>query len=247
MRALDVGCGPGALTAELVERLGPGEREAPRTPRSHSRAACRARQPAVGGGGGERRVAPVCRGRSFDATLSQLVVNFMGDAEAGVREMAAGHSAGRPGGLVRLEHPGETKLLRAFWDAGARSIQSAARPATRSGVDGLVRRGASSASGPRPGACDVRPRPPSTRGATPTSTTWGIHSPRGRRRRAFCQSLDEEGLDALREAYRRHLGAGSGPFELTARAWSAAGTLPGRGPTCSPALHLALELCELLG
>lgn len=34
---------------------------------------------------------------SFDATLSQLVVNFVADAEAGVREMAR---VTRPGGIV---------------------------------------------------------------------------------------------------------------------------------------------------
>ena len=40
---------------------------------------------------------------------------------------------------------------------------------------------------------------------------------------AFCASLDEEGRDALRVAYRRRLGVGDWPFELTARAWAVAG------------------------
>ena len=40
---------------------------------------------------------------------------------------------------------------------------------------------------------------------------------------AFCKSLDPEGQAELREAYRRRLGVGDGPFELSARAWAAVG------------------------
>jgi hypothetical protein len=42
---------------------------------------------------------------------------------------------------------------------------------------------------------------------------------------AFCKSLDDERRAALRDAYRRRLGVGDGPFELTARAWAAVGTV----------------------
>jgi hypothetical protein len=40
---------------------------------------------------------------------------------------------------------------------------------------------------------------------------------------AFCKSLDDERRSALYDAYRRRLGAASGPFELTARAWAVTG------------------------
>jgi SAM-dependent methyltransferase len=56
-------------------------------------------------------------GRVFDAALSQLVVNFMADPEAGVREMAR---VTRPGVVVApcvWDYAGEITLLRAFWDA----------------------------------------------------------------------------------------------------------------------------------
>ena len=43
---------------------------------------------------------------------------------------------------------------------------------------------------------------------------------------AFCKSLDEDHRAALRENYRRRLGVGDGPFELTARAWAATGIVP---------------------
>jgi hypothetical protein len=42
---------------------------------------------------------------------------------------------------------------------------------------------------------------------------------------AFYKSLDEPGRAALYDTFRRRLGVGDGPFELTARAWAAAGTV----------------------
>ena len=42
---------------------------------------------------------------------------------------------------------------------------------------------------------------------------------------AYCKSLDADRRAALREAYRRRLGVGAGPFELTARAWAVAGVV----------------------
>ena len=43
----------------------------------------------------------------------------------------------------------------------------------------------------------------------------------------FCKSLDEDGRAALHDAYRRRLGVGEGPFELTARAWAVVGSAGG--------------------
>jgi hypothetical protein len=43
---------------------------------------------------------------------------------------------------------------------------------------------------------------------------------------AFCKSLDDERRSALDEGLRRRLGVGDGEFELTARAWAVAGTVP---------------------
>ena len=37
---------------------------------------------------------------------------------------------------------------------------------------------------------------------------------------AFCMSLDDDRRAALHDAYRRRLGVGAEPFELTARAWA---------------------------
>ena len=115
MRALDVGCGPGALTAELAERLGPAGVAAV-DPSEPFAAACRSRVPGadVRVAGGE---ALPFEDDAFDATLSQLVVDFMADPPAGVREMAR---VTRPGGVVAScvwDYAGEMTLLRSFWDA----------------------------------------------------------------------------------------------------------------------------------
>ena len=42
---------------------------------------------------------------------------------------------------------------------------------------------------------------------------------------AFVKSLDEDRRAALHDAFRRRLGVGEQPFELTARAWAAAGVV----------------------
>src|SRR5215203_6335968 len=74
-RALDVGCGPGALTAELVERLGAGHVAAV-DPSEPFVAAARERHPGVA-----VRLAPAeqlpFEDGAFDAALAQLVVHFM--------------------------------------------------------------------------------------------------------------------------------------------------------------------------
>jgi ubiquinone/menaquinone biosynthesis C-methylase UbiE len=87
-RVLDVGCGPGALTTELVHRLGASDVAAV-DPTEQFVAAARERHPGV-----EVRIAaaeelPFADGQ-FDATLAQLVVHFMDDPVRGLAEMARG-------------------------------------------------------------------------------------------------------------------------------------------------------------
>ncbi|MFL5647494.1 MAG: class I SAM-dependent methyltransferase, partial [Chloroflexota bacterium] len=95
-RVLDVGCGPGALTAELVKRVGAPDRVAAVDPSEPFVAAARARNPGVAIERATAEHLPFDDGR-FDAALAQLVVHFMSDPVAGLAEMAR---VTRPGGVV---------------------------------------------------------------------------------------------------------------------------------------------------
>ncbi len=225
MRALDVGCGPGALTAALAERLGPAN-VCGADPSEPFVDACRSRLPGV-----EVVVAPAeslpFADRDFDVALSQLVVNFMRDPEAGVGEMAR---VTRPGGVVAScvwDYAGEMTLLRAFWDA-AREIEPERAAAADEGV--VMRWCAEGELGElwrAAGLDDVRLDALVVRASYASfEDLWsplptGV-APSG----AFCKSLDTERRAALRDAYRRRLGVGEGSFELAARAWAVAGTVP---------------------
>ena len=224
MRALDVGCGPGALTAALAGRLGTAN-VAAADPSEPFVEACRTRVPGVEVVEAGAEALPFIDG-TFDAALSQLVVNFMSDAEAGVREMAR---VTRPGGVVAScvwDYAGEMTLLRKFWDA-AREVEPERAAAADEGV--VMRWCADGELADlwhRVGLRDVRS------GALVVSATYtdfeelwsplptGV-APSG----AFCKSLDEHQRDALHDAYRRRLGVEEGPFELTARAWAVAGVV----------------------
>jgi SAM-dependent methyltransferase len=224
MRALDVGSGPGALAAELARRLGAGN-VAAAEPSEPFAAACRARLPGVDVVQASAEALPF-DDDAFDATLSQLVVNFMDDAQVGVAEMVR---VTRPGGVVAAcvwDYAGEMTLLRAFWDA-AREVEPERAAAADEGVVmrwcaegelGQLWRSAGLAV-VRTGALVVGARYEGFDDLWEPLTT-GI-APSG----AFCTSLDAAGRARLRDAYRRRLGVGERPFELTARAWAAAGTV----------------------
>jgi len=79
-RVLDVGCGPGALTTELVGRVGP-ERVTGVDPSEEYVAALRGRHPGVQVIRAPAEDLPF-EGGCFDATLAQLVVNVMDDPVA---------------------------------------------------------------------------------------------------------------------------------------------------------------------
>ncbi len=114
-RALDVGCGPGALTARLVARLGE-EQVAAIDPSPLFVAAVRARCPGVDIREGSAEQLPF-PDDSFDVTLAQLVVHFMTDPVAGLQEMRrVTRSAGRVAACV-WDHAGGGSPLTTFWTA----------------------------------------------------------------------------------------------------------------------------------
>lgn len=122
-RALDVGCGPGALTAELAARYGEAE-VAGVDPSASFVAAAAARHPWADIRHGVAEHLPF-DDDIFVATLAELVVHFMTDAAAGAREMVR---VTRPGGVVAA----------CVWDfAGGRAPQSLFFAALGSVVTGI--------------------------------------------------------------------------------------------------------------
>ncbi|MGH3286250.1 MAG: class I SAM-dependent methyltransferase, partial [Streptosporangiaceae bacterium] len=84
-RVLDVGCGPGALTGELVSRVGVASVSAA-DPSASFAAAARERLPGVDVRQAAAEQLPFADD-TFDAALAQLVVHFMADPVQGLREM----------------------------------------------------------------------------------------------------------------------------------------------------------------
>src|SRR6266540_215377 len=91
-RVLDVGCGPGALTSELVDRVGASKVVAV-DPSEQFVAAARERHPGVDVRRAAAEELPFADGE-FDATLAQLVVHFLADPVRGLAEMARVTHAG---------------------------------------------------------------------------------------------------------------------------------------------------------
>ena len=222
-RALDVGCGPGALTTVLVGLLG-AERVAAVDPSAPFADACRQRLPGV-----ETKVASAealpFEDAEFDYALAQLVVNFMSDPPAGVREM---HRVTHPGGTVAAavwDYAGKMTLLRHFWDAAVALDASAAdrdegRCMPFCTPDQLGELWTTA------GLAEVSISPVVVAASYDSfEDLWqplesGV-APSG----AYAASLPPQHRAALKGELRHRLGIGvdTHPFRLTARAWIATG------------------------
>jgi ubiquinone/menaquinone biosynthesis C-methylase UbiE len=114
-RVLDVGCGPGALTKVLVERVR-AENVSAVDPSEQFVAAARERNPGVDVARASAEDLPF-EDDTFDAAVAQLVVHFMSDPVRGLEEMAR---VTRPGGVVAAcvwDHAGGQTPLAPFWTA----------------------------------------------------------------------------------------------------------------------------------
>jgi SAM-dependent methyltransferase len=141
-RALDVGCGPGAMTRRLIDRLGVSSVSAI-DPSAPFVEAVTQRFPGLDARLGSAEDMPF-DSSSFDLAAAQLVVHFMPDPVAGIVEMAR---VTMPGGRVAAcvwDHGGRQGPLAAFWSA-ARELDPAAldeseRPGTHEGqLEGYFR------------------------------------------------------------------------------------------------------------
>jgi len=213
-RVLDVGCGPGALTAELARRTGEAAVSAVE-PSASFAAAARERLPGVDVRRSAAEQLPF-PDDTFDAALAQLVVHFMTDPVQGLREMSR---VTRPGGTVAAcvwDHAGGRGPLTAFWSA-VRELDPAA--GDESDLAG-VREGHLASLFTQAGL---------NRGAATTLTVRVRHAgfddwwepftlgvgPAG----AYVASLTPDHRAALRDQCRRLLPVG--PVEITATAWAA--------------------------
>ena len=212
-RALDVGCGPGALAAELVSRLGAGAVCAVEPSASFAAAAAQ-RLPGVDVRRSAAEQLPFGDG-VFDVTLAQLVVHFMTDPVAGLREM--GRVTG-PGGVVAAcvwDHAGGRSPVAPFWRAARELDPDADDESDLAGAreGDLARLCAEAGLGPaRAATLTVRVRH-ATFDEYWQPFTLGV-GPAG----AYAASLDPERRARLRERCRRLLPAE--PVEIAATVWA---------------------------
>ena len=213
-RVLDVGCGPGALTAELVTRLGPTAVAAV-DPSETFVAAARDRYPGVSVQLGAAERLPFAD-RMFDAALAQLVVHFMAQPAVGLREMAR---VTRQDGVVAAcvwDHAGGRGPLSLFWEA-ARELDPGVRDESQlagahEGHLGQLFRSA--------GVHDIEERALSVTVEHPSFDDWwepftaGV-GPAG----SYTAGLGQAQRARLRERCRELLPAA--PFAVTALAWAA--------------------------
>ena len=220
--ALDVGCGPGALTGVLVDRLGADAVSAcdPSPPFVDE---CAARHPNVDVRLGRAEALPF-DDRSFDRVLAQLVLHFVSGPEQAALEL---RRVLRPGGVVSAcvwDVAEGMQMLRLFWDS-ALAIDPDAPDEART-----LRFGREGEIAQLLHAAGFEDLAETTLGVTSTyadfDDLWsgflaGI-GPAG----SYCVGLPEEDRARLRADLFGRLGSPSGSFSLTAVARSVSARAP---------------------
>jgi SAM-dependent methyltransferase len=215
---LDVGCGPGVLTAELVRRVG-ADAVAAVDPSEPFVEAARVRHPGV-----DVRLATAedlpHPDDAFDAALAQLVVHFMTDPVAGIAEMAR---VTRADGVVTAsvwDLAGDRAPISPFWRA-VRALDADAQDESRFAG---ARAGHLTELFAEAGLRDVEEVELSASVEHASFDDWwepftlGV-GPAG----AYARSLGEAELAELRDRCRTLLP--EAPFTLAVFAWAARGTV----------------------
>jgi len=215
-RVLDVGCGPGALTTELVGRLGP-DSVAAVDPSEPFVAAARERHPGVDVQRASAEELPFADDE-FDAALAQLVVHFMSDPVAGLREMAR---VTREQGVVAAcvwDLAGGQAPLSVFWEAARELDPDVDDESQMAGA----REGHLAELFREAGLQEIEATALSNTVEHPSFEDWwepytlGV-GPAG----GYAAGLDPKQQAELRELCREKLP--EAPFNLTFRAWAARG------------------------
>jgi SAM-dependent methyltransferase len=209
---LDVGCGPGALTAELVSRVGPPAVSAV-DPSESFVEVLRERQPEIAVQQATAEELPF-PDETFDAVLAQLVVHFMNDPIAGLGEMSR---VAREGGVVAAcvwDYGGQSGPLGPFWKIARELDSNVADESERAGTrEGDLTRlfHAAGLDATEEGVLSVEVHhatfedwwEPYTLGVGPAGD--------------YVASLDDDRRERLRALCEERLAA---PFVLSARAWA---------------------------
>ena len=215
-QVVDVGCGPGALTHELVDRLGPNAVSAV-DPSESFVAAATERLPTVSVQRAAAEDLPFEDGR-FDAALAQLVVHFMADPVAGLREMARVTRAGGTVAACVWDHAGGRGPLSPLWDAARELDTSVEGESWLAGA----RHGHLAELFEAAGLNEIDAGVLEVEVAHPTFEEWwepftlGV-GPAG----AYVVGLDPARRDRLRDLCRERLPPA--PFAISASAWAARG------------------------
>jgi SAM-dependent methyltransferase len=217
-RVMDVGCGPGGLTGELVRRCG-ADAVAAIDPSPPFVEACRTRHPGVDVRIGVAEQLPFADA-DFDVTLACLVVGFMSDAHAGVLEMTR---VTKPGGTVAacFWDAAQMPAIQLFWRAATQVDSSRSGEVARLGS----REGDLSALLTNSGLREVQETALAARAEYQDFADWwspivqGV-GPAG----AYYLSLDDEGRSAVRGACEQLLGHPDSSFVIEGSAWCAVGT-----------------------
>lgn len=221
--ALDVGCGPGALTGVLTGRLGAGAVSA-LDPSPPFVAECAARYPGVTVLVGSAEDLPFEAG-CHDRVLAQLVLHRVSRPERVAREFAR---VLRPGGAVAAcvwDAIEGMQILRHFWDAAA-TVDPDLPPQTgrlRFGGQGeIVELLTGAGFGP---AVETTLRVRAH--YADFEDLWSGFLTGIGTAGEYCQRLPDRRRTALREELSARLGSPAGAFTLTATARCAAARVPG--------------------
>jgi SAM-dependent methyltransferase len=226
---LDVGSGTGSLSAAILTRTTSTRVVGIDPAREYVAAAARR----VGGSRAVFEVGDAQRLRyadgSFDRALSLLVVNFIPDRSAAVREMVR---VTRSGGVVAAavwDYGGRMEMLRVFWDEAV-ALDPAVEPRDERHMP-LSRAGELAAFWTMHGLQQVEEAPVEIPMAFASFDDYWRpflegQGPAG----AYAAGLAEAPRAALEARLRQRLlkGTNDGPITLTARAWAVKGVVSAR-------------------
>jgi SAM-dependent methyltransferase len=227
-RWLDIGCGTGVLTETALVAAAPTTVVGVDPSEDFLRhAAARVRDPRASFRLGNAQALPVEDG-AVDVVVSGLMLNFVPDRTAALREMRRVARHGATVAAYVWDYTGGMQLMRHFWDAAIARDPAAASASEGARFD-FCRPGPLRALFAGAGLRDVDVAPI----VVPTvfadfDDYWAPFLHASAPAPAYARALGEDDRAALREALRQRLPVREdGSIPLTARAWAVRGVIGG--------------------